>query len=352
MTLRDWCPDKRTGKGTQNPLRFTDNHLLCGAFPGDALADRLWELPRLRSLTMAKMDSGVHGLPWTTLSAILSTPHLRELKVLTLHFCPILREGEQLNVDSLSPLTSFHYRFAYPAKSAAFPTVIASLSAVLGKLCGTLETLVLPTELVSVSSLSQLQWPRLRELTFIGRDAHPSSASPTMLCPVMPVLRRLTIFISDDKPQTMCPSGGADSFLWSNLDQLKISSPDPQDGIYDHLPSTLRRLSLRYWPHFCAQQSLYDDKLRYRSVSEPQYDSILDSSAVLSILRRCDIPELDYLELEYQADDDDDALWQYITSAFPRLTRLTIHRLRSARDKEQQRDVSVVSAYTVIGGGH
>ena len=58
---------------------------------------------------------------------------------------------------------------------------------------------------------------------------------------------------------------------------------------------------------------------------------------MLSILRRCKVPELDHLEVEYRDndDDDDDELWRYITFAFPRLTRLTIHRFRSTGDKEQ-----------------
>lgn len=146
LRLRDICPDQRFGKGLKKPLFYTDNHLLCGAFPADALADRLRELPRLRSLTIHKTNAVVHGLPWSTLSAILSVPHLRELKVVTIHFCPVLRPEEQLNVDSLSPLTSFQYGFAFPAKSEAFPAETAALAAVLGKLCGTLETLALPTE--------------------------------------------------------------------------------------------------------------------------------------------------------------------------------------------------------------
>lgn len=168
----------------------------------------------------------------------------------------------------------------------------------------------------------------------------PTSVPPITLCPVTPALRRLSIHISDGAPQMLCPSGGGHKFSWPYLDQLSISSPDPRDEIYHCLPSTLRELSLRYWPHFCAQQHLRD--IRYITY-EPQYDSILGSAAMLSILRRCNLPELDHLELEYRADDDDDALWKFMSSSFPRLTRLTIHRFRSVREKEQGRDVSVVS---------
>ena len=342
LTLYDSCPDQRSGKTIRKRLYYTDHHLLCGAFPANALADRLRELPRLRSLTIRRTNAVVHGLPWSTLSVILSVPHLREVKVIAVHFCPILRSGEQLNVDSLAPLTSFHYSLGVPAKSEASPAEVAALAAVLGKLCDTLERLILPPEPVPAPTLSRYHWPRLRELVFFGTTWVTRSAPPITLCSVTPALRRLSINLALDTPQMLCPPGYDHHRVWPYLDQLSISSPDPQDEIYDHLPPTLHELSLRYWPHICAQQQLRDIR---HITNEPHYDSMIGPTAVLSILRRCNVPELDCLELEYRVDHDgdDEQLWRYIASALPRLTRLTIHRFRHTRDREQKKSVPLVS---------
>ena len=66
-------------------------------------------------------------------------------------------------------------------------------------------------------------------------------------------------------------------------------------------------------------------------VYSTRFDLSLGSTAILSILRRCEALELDYLELEYTTaslDQDDITLLQYISTAFPSLSSLKLFRYR------------------------
>ncbi|KAH9930637.1 uncharacterized protein B0H18DRAFT_130364 [Fomitopsis serialis] len=160
LTLRDECIDQQCADldddmDTNLPLYYTDDPRLCGAFPGAFLAERLREAPHLTSLTMHKQYITTHGLPWDTLRVALSVPHLREFKFRNFYFCPVLRAGEELDVDSLAPLTSFHYRMHHPRRPWSFPPDMAALAYVLGKLCETLETLVLSSEPAPLSTLAE-----------------------------------------------------------------------------------------------------------------------------------------------------------------------------------------------------
>ena len=76
-------------------MLFTDDFLLCGAYPGAAVAERLRELPNLRFLKIHKRHDQSHGLPWSTLHPILSLPQLRAFELCYLYFCPILRPEEE-----------------------------------------------------------------------------------------------------------------------------------------------------------------------------------------------------------------------------------------------------------------
>ena len=74
----------------------------------------------------------------------------------------------------------------------------------------------------------------------------------------------------------LCPPGlgyGRHDLIWPNMYQSSISSPDPADDTYEHLPLTLREFSLRYWPHFCAQQQLRN--IDYIT-DDPDYDSMFE----------------------------------------------------------------------------
>lgn len=305
------------------PLTWTDNALLCGIFPGPSFASRLRELPNLRSLTMTKHNYEPHGIPWGTVRAILSLPHLRELQMVSLGFCPALRPEDDLILDTVAPLTSFRYRLDHPRELISYPSETAVLTTVLEKLCLSLETLVLMSEPASLPDLARLRWPHLRMLVFYGTP-FPVAIPLASLCAGMPALRSLSLKLSatsDAVHQPLWPTGFTGGPL-PELDSLMISYPDPQDEVFDHLPPTLRSLSLRCWPHADLQQA------------NPRFccdlGAVLDGSAMLSILRRCDARALDHLEVEYITDAEDDAsLLGYIAKKFPSLSSLKLGRHRT-----------------------
>ena len=306
-------------------LDFTDNFLLCGAYPEAAVAERLRELPRLRTLKISMGRNLMHGLSWSTLRSVLSVPQLREFELRHLYFCPALRSGEELDVETLAPLTHFRYQLPFLREPTSSSSGIIALTAVLNKLSHTLETLVLSSDTVPLSVLAQLHWPCLRTLEFYGMQ-WPELPSPLIdVFSSMPHLRRLTLKLNPIPSvtcQTLWPRNFTYHFPWADLEELTISCPDPTDLIYDHLPSTLRVLSLRCWKHVFVQRYLASRGWLYA----PHPDSLLGAGAILAVLRRCDLPNLVRLEVEYRGDGDEERLLHYIAVAFPHLASLKIAR--------------------------
>ncbi|KZT71379.1 hypothetical protein DAEQUDRAFT_755868 [Daedalea quercina L-15889] len=322
---------------------------LCDIYSGAPFAEQLRAFPRLRSVTIHtnKVTRKWHGIAWGTLRAVLSIPHLREFKLSQLHFCPTLRHGEELNVESLAPITSFHYLLHHPRGRRSFPTETAALTAVLAKLCDRLETLVLMSESVSIDALARLRWPHLRKLVFYGTPWTNLSAPFVSLCSGMQSLRCLSLKLNpppDTMIQPVWPQGFACSFPWPELERLVISYPDPQDQIYDHLPLSLHALSLRCWQHLYIQWFLYQKGVTY----SPDRDMLLRASTMLSILQRCSTLALDHLEVEYRADEEEDALLRYIATTFPHLKSLKIHRYRPAFHHEDVHPAQIADALTPL----
>ena len=109
LTLRDDCPDKIPD--VPGPPRFTDTFWLCGVLDQRALSKGLTEMPRLRSVTMYQRSDDPHGISWPALRAVMSLANVCEFTPDYLRFCPILRPGEDIVTDALSPLSLFTYIF-------------------------------------------------------------------------------------------------------------------------------------------------------------------------------------------------------------------------------------------------
>ena len=307
----------------------------------DLLGDRLRELPRLESLTIYSditWNDQCHGLPWSTLHSILSVPHLREFKLKYMSICPTLRDGEEPRGDFSGHLTSFHYQLHHPRQPWSYPQEIAALAVILKKLCDSLETLVLMSESAPLSTMATLRWPRLRKMVFYGT---PLAEPSVRACFGMKRLHCLSLRLNptrDAMPQPIWPAGHDGAFPWPELECLTVSYPEPQDDIYNRLPSSLRSLSLRCWYHQHHQWYLARDDV----VEIPMTELLLTSSALLSILRRCSTLHLEHVEIEYAADSEDDALLSYVATTFPHLVELKIHRYRSTATSNREPDASVV----------
>ncbi|KAI1792097.1 hypothetical protein LXA43DRAFT_1007969 [Ganoderma leucocontextum] len=132
------------------------------------------------------------------------------------------------------------------------------------------------------------------------------------------------------------PKGFSATFPWPDLEFFRVSHPHPADEIYAHLPSSLRRLALRPWPHRCLRifpdihMPLYPDPLDGRgSASIHRY--VAPARDLTQFVRKyyCDLPLLRSLELEYASDAEEPELLWLAVVKFPHLTALEIHRFQS-----------------------
>ena len=123
-----------------------------------------------------------------------------------------------------------------------------------------------PTQRVRpMTTLPVLHWHRLRQLVLQGEtymwDALP--APLVLLLSTMPGLHALSLktdLIQNILPLVVWPPGYIHDFPWPELEHLSVSYPDPNDEVYDHLPPTLRSLSLRCGPQYvvtmCSQEGI------------------------------------------------------------------------------------------------
>ncbi len=189
-----------------------------------------------------------------------------------------------------------------------------------------LETLWLPADSAPIRTISQLDWPRLRELRlFGGRWTDP--ATPIIsLFGHLSHLRLLVLELSEPQgvdARAVWPRGVAAVYPWPELRCLTLSHPSTDDSVYSHLPRTLERLALRQWEHGCMRAWLarrYDGS-RLRPVFP-----LIEAEALACILHQVDAPELRGLEIEYRADDSEANLWREVVARFPHLVLLEIHR--------------------------
>ncbi|KAI0768244.1 hypothetical protein BD413DRAFT_133032 [Trametes elegans] len=339
LHLVDHCLDMYTGTplDLQERLWFAPDYLLCGIYDSLTLQNALQHMPQLHSVQLHMWDTiATHGLPWSVLRPILSLPNLREFAIQFLRFAPDACSKEALAFNSPAPLTSFectlnHRRVAAPYGPVEGNEQLA-LSVVLHGIHQTLERLVLTTDHAPLDDICfTLSWPCLRELVLRGefRTVGDPPLPFVRLLANMPKLRNLDLRISqppDIEPQPVWPADLPNMLLpWPGLQQLTVSCPQPDDKVYAALPYSLRCLSLRYYPHLSTHQWTLRDERVWREWQWP----LLGSSDVLRILRACDLPVLEHLELEYVENDADDDLLRFLGSAFaPTMTSLTIRRYR------------------------
>ena len=74
----------------------------------------------------------------------------------------------------------------------------------------------------------------------------------------------------------------------------------------------------------------------------PDYSLLITATSLLEILRRCRLPDLISLEIEYVEDGKEDELFTHITASFPHLTYLKLIRYREDRGNLE---VPIVSSH-------
>ena len=196
----------------------------------------------------------------------------------------------------------------------------------------TAEVLSIPLESAPMARMSELSWPRLRELSLCGRYALLSqSTSISRLLARTPSLRKLSIQAA--QPYSLglsrAPILGRQATPTIDLPDLQtlvLAYPNPDDAIFS-ISANLTRLSLRDWPRYYFYQDVMGIVSRWAV-------PLLTASECLCILKRMNLHFLENLELAYRADQSDNILLRYIASSFPKLTRLELHRYRYSPDDE------------------
>ncbi|KAH9916302.1 uncharacterized protein BXZ73DRAFT_21652, partial [Epithele typhae] len=283
-----------------------------------------------------------HSIPWRTIRRVLSVPTLREFVLQRFIFAPDFKPQD---IEGFAPvsLRSFEARFNYPipCRPESLQSETRAFSTVLSKLHDTLETLHLPGPSAPADLLTTSHWPRLRELVLYSEpwDASQPWHAVTLFSN-MPHLRTLALkFLpprgkgllnladsrngvvhhSRETERTpLWPPGYTGPFPWPELDRLVVSCPNVDDEVYEHLPQTLRSLSLRYWKHLFW---LAHERTRAET---PDHRAYHTAGSTLTILRRCAIPALEQLTVEYVEDDREEELLRLLGTAFPRLRELTV----------------------------
>ncbi|KAI0363298.1 hypothetical protein BV20DRAFT_975852 [Pilatotrama ljubarskyi] len=342
LTIIDRCPDVyawdnlmgRTESRTPVVLepQYTDDPLLCGVLDGEVLHAALSAMPLLHTFQLRLDGSAVHGLPPRVLHGILTVPHLQRFTCTGYTISPRSSALEDAMFHSLAKLSSFEYsRDDYRHEPRVYDSEAQMLRLILRHLHQTLEVLAIPVEAAPLPLLRDISWPSLRVLKLRGEPVSSEEHyTPSILTlKNMPALRRLDLQFATREgifPQPIWPRGyRLDSVLtspWPDLEHLTVSFPSASDEIFEHLPNTLRSLTLQYYPHLSTHRWTVDN-------TNAQWQwPVVTATEVLRILRTC-VPDLERLEVEYHQDDGEERLLEYIAGAFPNLTSLCIRRYRA-----------------------
>ncbi|KAH9924264.1 uncharacterized protein BXZ73DRAFT_103553 [Epithele typhae] len=249
---------------------------------------------------------------------------------------PLYHKSEDEQFEIHAPLTYFSHvldEFRPQCRGHISETLL--LKYLILPLCKNMESLELPVESAPLQEMGDHDWSQLRSLKLYG---FPPSAT-ALGCPLlgtlvrMPHLRSLSLQFhvppSGDVEPIWPPKWADAPFPWPELEELFITNPIPEDGLWSRLPPTLRTLSMREWPprwdHDHFRERVRDDEEKQ---SEYQArDTALSTAALCRILRQCRLPSLTSLGLGYTVYSGDGELVTYVGSAFPLLRVLGLYRL-------------------------
>ncbi|OJT04234.1 hypothetical protein TRAPUB_5054 [Trametes pubescens] len=209
-----------------------------------------------------------------------------------------------------------------------------------------MERLVLTTEIAPLHAIcTTLDWPNLRELRLRG-EPRTVGDLPLSIIAMFAHMSRLRILDlklkltkpEESPPRPIWPIRYKSEFPWQELQELTVSFPANNDLIYRKLPDTLRALTLQCFPHITS---------KFRQHGAEGVSGPIQSSDWLRILRRCNLPLLRSLELEYRENDQDDELLRHLGAAFPKLRQLKVRRYR--REGVRMADVPVEHNARTLG---
>ncbi|KAH9911565.1 uncharacterized protein BXZ73DRAFT_107904 [Epithele typhae] len=321
----------------------------------DFLRNTLRLMPRMRTVVVnipniwpCDIDDAFRtAVPLPAIIALLSIPHLPHLEVIGTLYHMYDKAPRLLDIPSIT-LTTFKYK---PLVTRFQPRSYASeaelLKLLLPALSPTICTLHVPMENLPLSELPHHDWPRLRELVIEGE--YSGNRLPPPFIPLlarMPALRRLHLCIAHQSfwfpsdLEIIWPVETSIDMPWPELEDLLVAHPNPDDKLWDHLPSTLHTLRLQCWPHHFEITTL-DPPIIYREgmprlgggemsrSDEVDWKSpVLGAADIRRIMRACSsrARDLRKLEMEYNIQEDENSLLREIAESLPRLHSLTLFR--------------------------
>ncbi|KAI9064722.1 hypothetical protein FKP32DRAFT_1569305 [Trametes sanguinea] len=306
---------------------------------GERIREALHSMPLLHCVFIwiphGARTIGEPGVSPYVLEAMLSTPHLRRFKISG----PLCHPEDPLppgvTFSSLAPLSHFRYLLdIYRSPSEVTQTEKEVVLRILDHTRESLEVLICPSECSPLDVMGLWKWPRLQTL-FLRGERIPTAPPLIHMLRKMPRLRTLSLRLAEPvnaAPPLIWPSSIDLECEWRELEKLVVAHPHPDDNLYSRLPDTLLDLSLQCWPRYYKHHTRFREKQRQARVqwSAP----LLSSSEMLCIIRKIHAPHLIFLDLEFRADSGDDQLFRHISSAFPALTGLVIHRYRATDEGE------------------
>ncbi|KAI0711825.1 hypothetical protein C8T65DRAFT_807425 [Cerioporus squamosus] len=317
LLLVDACPSRHPKESkyrTDNyvySLRYSDDPLLCGALDAEVLKRSLPAMPRLNSISVSLPCREVHGIRGDVAAALLSAPQVRDVYISLFLFCP--RQS-----------IFFKYRknpFHVPPR--AHPSEVEAVRMVVSKVHASLEVLKLPMETMPLDVMFGLCWPQLHHLNLHG-DSPPQYPIPliAVICR-MPQSRILTLeltILPNMSRQCIWPPNWTVDDALPQIDELTVAHPHPEDLLYTHLPSSIRRLSLCCAPCCALQLWFPDDYRRWKS-------PLPSASELLRILSGSTLPHLTHLGVDFNPDGREEELMQHLSDAHPHLSSIELHRV-------------------------
>lgn len=268
--------------------------------------------------------------------AVLTAPHLRALHVIDQ--CPYSEpdlKDEDLASDlppDQIPSSIVELRWLRDQWSFATDAQISDEAALIRALAFplrlSLQILSVPIESAPIHELSTLVWPHLTDLSFTANtpsSATTSSIDFSSILENMPRLLNLSVLLpqSSSFPRStiLLPITSTAIPTLESLRSLTLAYPNPADLIFDRLPPSLHHLSLTDCPRHYLLLDTSNPLYEY------SYDSpVLTSSELGGIVRRCNTPALESLEVVYRADAAEVKTLGMITRRFSGLKTLKMFR--------------------------
>ncbi len=313
------------------------------ALGSDDVGEHLAFFPSLRSIrfdAVSARDTAGRPILWTAVETCLTHPNISSVSFLNCRPPFLCMYGDVELTTSPSTLTNLSCvpyawrQSSWPGNFKLHRLEEQSLQLLVPPMAPRAQFLDLPLETAPLEQMAGLQWPALRELrlsrSYLSRDK--LYTLPNMLSDLsdrFPSLHHLSILAYPLAEQDRVPVLGplSSQVRHPRLKSLILSYPDPDDAICSIQAPNLTHLSLRDSPrHYYS--------LHFPDVMNGEVTSaILSSSECLSILRRMNAStQLEKIELVYQADDAEDDLLRHITSAYPKLWWIELHRYRTGED--------------------